>query len=60
MKKTRLKPFYKLRDVEYSTDFNFFLENQIFLTYTTENHAIFTSALEALEFLDLDLNKQAV
>jgi hypothetical protein len=47
---TTIKPWYKIKDdVEYSTDFKFFSENQIRIVRSGTKH-IFCSRLEAKSF----------
>lgn len=49
--KTKDKQWYKLRNVEYSTNFNFFLANQVLLC-NNEVSSNFNSRLEAFCFLN--------
>ena len=50
MTATEIKPFYKLRGMEYSTDFDFFLREQIFLTNPTLYTYQFSSRLDGMFF----------
>jgi hypothetical protein len=50
MTTTANKPWFKInKDVEYSTNYNFFKENQVFISKTGKNHS-FCSRLEAKVF----------
>lgn len=47
---TAIKPWYKIKEgVEYSTDFNFFLENQIFVSVDGNKYS-FNSRLQSQTF----------